>query len=67
MSTAAPKIGVTIASNLKVNKREMVIKGIKTLLFLRPGATKVLLVIRRLVKEMVVLIPARTTETKRIS
>lgn len=42
-------------------------KGIRTLLFLRPGATNVLLVIRRLVKEMVVLIPAKTTATKRTS
>lgn len=65
--TAAPRIGVTIASNLKVRRREIVMKGIRTLLFLSPGATKVLLVIRRLVNEMVVLIPARTTETNNTS
>jgi hypothetical protein len=67
MSTAAPKIGVTIARRRSVRSREMVMKGIRTLLFLRPGATKVLLVMRRLVKEIVVLIPAKTTATKRTS
>lgn len=67
MSTAAPKIGVTMARRRNVSNREIVMKGIRTLLFLRPGATRVLLVIKRLVKEIVVLIPANTTATKSTS
>lgn len=67
MRTAAPRIGVTIARRRSVRRSEIVMKGIRTLLFLSPGATKVLLVIKRLVKEIVVLIPARTTATKRTS
>lgn len=67
ISTAAPKIGVTIARSRSVRRREIVMKGISTLLFLRPGATSVLLVMRRFVKEMVVLIPARTTATNKTS
>jgi len=67
MSTAAPRIGVTIARRRSVSNSEIVMKGINTLRFLRPGATSVLLVIKRLVKEMVVLIPANTTATKRTS
>ena len=56
-----------MARSLRVKSKEMVMKGISTLLFLRPGATRVLLVIKRLVKEMVVLIPAKTTETRSTS
>jgi hypothetical protein len=39
----------------------MVKKGIKTLLFLKPGIDKVLLVINKLVKDTVVLIPDSRT------
>jgi len=41
----------------------MVIKGNKTLLFLKPGIAKVLRVIKRFVKETVVLTPAKITAT----
>jgi len=41
----------------------MVINGNKTLLFLKPGILKVRLVINKLVKETVVLIPAKITDT----
>jgi hypothetical protein len=39
----------------------MLIKGIRTLLLRKPGIDKVLLVIRRFVKETVVLTPAKIT------
>jgi hypothetical protein len=41
--------------------------GNKTLLFLRPGIASVLLVINKLVKPTVELIPAKMTLTIRIS
>jgi hypothetical protein len=50
-----------------VKNNAIVIKGIKTLLFLKPGILKVLLVINKLVKEIVVLTPAKITETTAIS
>jgi hypothetical protein len=52
-----------IANIRKVNKSAIVINGNKTLLFLRPGIAKVLLVINKLVKETVVLTPAKITAT----
>jgi hypothetical protein len=65
--TAAPNTGVTIASIRKVSKIEIVIKGISTRLLRKPGATNVRLVINKLVKEIVVLIPASTTLNNKIS
>jgi hypothetical protein len=59
----APNTGVTIANILNVNKRAIVMKGNKTLLFLKPGIAKVLLVIKRLVKETVLLTPDKITAT----
>jgi hypothetical protein len=52
---------VTIASILKVNNNAIVINGIRIRLFRKPGDTNVRLVINRLVKEIVVLKPARMT------
>jgi hypothetical protein len=46
-----------------VKKRAMVINGNKTLLFLKPGILNVLLVINKLVNDMVVLTPAKITDT----
>jgi hypothetical protein len=63
MNIEAPKTGVTIANIRKVNKIEMVINGSKTLLFRSPGIDKVLRVINKLVKEIVVLTPAKITAT----
>jgi hypothetical protein len=54
---------VTIANILKVNNIEIVIKGNKTLLFLKPGIANVLLVINKFVKDIVVLTPAKITAT----
>jgi len=54
---------VIIANILNVNNNEIVIKGNKTLLFLKPGIANVLLVINKLVKETVVLTPAKITAT----
>jgi hypothetical protein len=59
----APKTGVTIANIRKVNKSDIVINGNKTLLFLKPGIAKVLLVINKLVNDIVELTPARITAT----
>jgi hypothetical protein len=56
-----------IASILSVNKIAIVIKGIKTRLFRKPGEISVRLVINKLVKDIVVLTPANTTETNKIS
>jgi hypothetical protein len=64
---AAAKTGVTRASIRIVNNSAIVIKGIKALLFLIPGIAKVLLVINKLVKDIVVVIPAKITETINIS
>ena len=65
--TAAPRTGVTIASILNVNSIAIVTKGTSTRRFRKPGEIKVLLVINKFVKDIVVLIPARTTETNKIS
>lgn len=67
MIIAAPKTGVIRANILIVKNREMERKGIKDFLFFKPGIDKVLLVIRRLVYEMVVEIPARITPRTAIS
>jgi hypothetical protein len=61
MTIAAPKTGVTKASILIVKNNEIVTKGNKTLLFLKPGIAKVLRVINKLVKPTVELIPAKIT------
>jgi len=65
--TAAPKTGVIVANILNVKKIEIVTKGINTLLCLIPGIAKVLLVINKLVNDIVVLIPAKTTDKINIS
>ena len=49
------------------SKRAIVIKGNKTRRFLNPGIPKVRRVISKLVKEIVVLIPAKITEIIAIS
>jgi hypothetical protein len=59
----APKTGVIIANIRNVNKRDIVMNGNKTLLFLRPGIAKVLLVISKFVNDMVELTPASITAT----
>jgi len=59
----APNTGVTIANILNVNNKDIVIKGNKTLLFLKPGIANVLLVIKRFVKETVLLTPDNITAT----
>jgi len=61
--TAAPKTGVIKANIRKQNNIEMVIKGSKILLCRIPGIHKVRLVINRLVKDIVELIPAKNTES----
>jgi hypothetical protein len=52
-----------IANIRNVNNIAIVIKGRRTLLFLKPGIAKVLLVINKLVNEIVVLTPAKITAT----
>jgi uncharacterized membrane protein len=52
-----------MANILSVRRIDIVIKGSNTLLFLRPGIAKVLLVINKFVKDIVVLIPAKITAT----
>jgi hypothetical protein len=52
-----------IANILKAKRRLMVTKGSKIRLCLIPGIHKVLLVISKLVKETVELIPANTTDS----
>jgi len=64
---AAPKTGVTNANILIVKKRAIVTNGNKTLLLRRPGIAKVLLVINKLVKPTVELIPAKITLVTSIS
>ena len=54
-------MGVIIVNILIVKNKLMVIKGIKTLLFRKPGIDNILLVINRLVKDTVVLIPDNNT------
>jgi hypothetical protein len=67
INIAAARTGVTNANILIAKKSAIVINGNKTLLFLNPGIAKVLLVIKRFVNEMVVLTPAKITETIKIS
>ena len=52
-----------MANILSVNNNEIVIKGNKTLLFLKPGIASVLLVIKRFVNDTVELTPAKITAT----
>jgi len=63
MIIAAAKTGVTKANIRIVKNKDMDKKGNKTLLFLKPGILRVLLVINKLVKLIVVLTPAKITET----
>jgi hypothetical protein len=63
----APSTGVTNANIRIVNRRLIVIKGNKDRLFRRPDITSVLLVISKLVKDIVVLIPAKITDIIKIS
>ena len=58
---AAPKTGVIIASILRAKRVPIVENGSRTLLFRIPGIASVLLVTKRLVKETVVLTPAKIT------
>jgi hypothetical protein len=58
---------VIIASILKVKSIAVVIKGIKILLFFNPGIDNVRRVIIKFVKDIVVLIPAKTTDKIKIS
>jgi len=67
MIIAAAKTGVTKANILIVKNNEIVTKGNKTLLFLKPGIANVLLVINKFVKPTVELIPAKITLTIKIS
>jgi len=64
---AAPRTGVTIANILIVKNKLIDIKGSKILRFLKPGIDRVLLVINKLVKPTVELIPANITLTINIS
>jgi hypothetical protein len=64
MITAAPNTGVIKANILKQKSIDIVIKGNSILLCLIPGIHKVLRVIKRLVKEIVELIPAKKTDIK---
>jgi hypothetical protein len=64
---AAPKTGV-IKANIRIVSNKLTVKKGKIIfLFLKPSAAKVLLVINKLVKEIVVLIPAKITEIIKIS
>jgi len=63
MNIEAPNTGVITASILKVSSSAIVTKGIKILLFLKPGIERVLLVINKLVNEIVELTPASITAT----
>ena len=56
---ADPSTGVITASARNINKTVIVINGIRIRLFLKPGIVKVRLVTSRLVKDIVVLIPAK--------
>lgn len=58
---AAPKTGV-IKASIRITKNSVIVKnGIKTRLFLNPGADKVRLVINKFVKDIVVLTPDNIT------
>jgi len=51
-----------IRTNIRIVKNKAIdMKGIKTRLYRKPGILKVRLVINKLVKEIVVLIPAKIT------
>jgi len=63
INIAAAKTGVTIANIRIVNKSAIVINGINTRLFLNPGIPSVLLVINKFVNDMVVVTPAKITDT----
>jgi hypothetical protein len=63
----AAKTGVTNANMRIVNNKLIDIKGNSDLLFRNPDITKVLLVINKLVKDIVVLTPAKITEIIKIS
>ncbi len=63
----AAKTGVIITSILNANNKPIVMNGKRTLLCFNPGIDKVLLVINKFVNETVVLTPAKTTETNKIS
>jgi hypothetical protein len=58
---AAPKTGVIKANILIVRNKDVEINGNKILLYLNPGIDKVLLVINKLVKPIVVVIPEKIT------
>jgi len=64
---AAARTGVTKTNNLSANRVAMVTNGNNTLLLLKPGIARVLLVISRLVKDTVVLTPANITDNIKIS
>lgn len=57
----APSTGVTSASIRNTKNIAIVTKGKSTLLLRKPGIAKVRLVMRRLVKDIVVLTPAAKT------
>jgi hypothetical protein len=67
MTIDAPNIGVTIANILIVRKSAILIKGNNIRLFRNPGIPNVLLVINKLVKPTVELIPAKITPSINIS
>jgi hypothetical protein len=53
-----------IRANIRIAKNKaMLIKGSKTLRFRSPGIAKVLRVINKLVKDIVVVTPAKITDT----
>eukprot|EP01015_Nassula_variabilis_P002660 TRINITY_DN1154_c0_g1_i13.p1 TRINITY_DN1154_c0_g1~~TRINITY_DN1154_c0_g1_i13.p1 ORF type:complete len:278 (+),score=-17.42 TRINITY_DN1154_c0_g1_i13:2-835(+) len=60
---AAAKTGVIKANIRIVKNKAMLMKGSRTLRQRRPGIAKVRLVIRRLVNDMVVVTPAKMTDT----
>jgi hypothetical protein len=62
MIIAAASTGVTIASIRIVSNKPIVMNGIMMRLFLKPLAVRVRRVISKLVKEIVVLTPAKITE-----
>lgn len=59
INIAEPNTGVIITRALNISKIVILIKGNKTLLFLKPGIAKVLLVANKFTIDMVVLIPAK--------
>jgi len=67
MIIAAPSTGVIIANIRNANKVPIVENGSKTRLFRIPGIAKVRRVTNKLVKETVVLTPAKITLVVKIS